>query len=57
MPTTALKLTADQQKALDAVNSGRNVLLTGEAGTGKSYLLSSMFIPKTFSCLPIIMTP
>lgn len=39
MPTTAINLTSDQQKALDAVNSGRNVFITGGAGTGKSYLL------------------
>ena len=39
MPTTALNLIADQQKALDAVNSGRNVFFIGGAGTGKSYLL------------------
>lgn len=42
MPTTALNLTADQQKALDAVNSGRNVFITGGAGTGKSYLLRAI---------------
>lgn len=41
MPT-ALNLTADQQKALDAVNSGRNVFITGGAGTGKSYLLRAI---------------
>lgn len=38
MPTTAINLTSDQQKALDTVNSGRNVFITGGAGTGKSYL-------------------
>ena len=42
MPTTVLNLTADQQKALDAVNSGRNVFITGGAGTGKSYLLRAI---------------
>lgn len=42
MPTTALNLTSDQQKALDAVNSGRNVFITGGAGTGKSYLLRAI---------------
>ena len=39
MPTTPIKLTTDQEKALTAVNSGRNVFITGGAGTGKSYLL------------------
>lgn len=42
MPTTALNLTHDQQKALDAVKSGRNVFITGGAGTGKSYLLRAI---------------
>ena len=42
MPTTAINLTSDQQKALDAVNSGRNVFITGGAGTGKSYLLRAI---------------
>lgn len=42
MPTTALNLTTDQQKALDAVSSGRNVFITGGAGTGKSYLLRAI---------------
>lgn len=39
---TTISLTADQQKALDAVNSGRNVFITGGAGTGKSYLLRAI---------------
>lgn len=30
------KLTADQKRALDIMKSGKNVFLTGEAGTGKS---------------------
>ena len=42
MPTTAINLTLDQQKALDAVNSERNVFITGSAGTGKSYLLRAI---------------
>ena len=42
MPTTAINLTSDQQKALDAVKSGRNVFITGGAGTGKSYLLRAI---------------
>lgn len=39
---TALNLTQDQQMALNAVNSGRNVFITGGAGTGKSYLLRAI---------------
>lgn len=42
MPTTTINLTSDQQMALAAVNSGRNVFITGGAGTGKSYLLRAI---------------
>lgn len=41
MPTS-LNLTQDQQTALNAVNTGRNVFITGGAGTGKSYLLRAI---------------
>ena len=34
-----IQLNNEQQKALDAMMSGRNVFLTGEAGTGKSTVL------------------
>lgn len=34
-----IQLNTEQQKALDAMMSGRNVFLTGEAGTGKSTVL------------------
>lgn len=34
-----MSLTQKQEKALDIMNSGRNVFLSGEAGTGKSYVL------------------
>lgn len=33
------ELTADQKKALSVLESGANVFLTGEAGTGKSFVL------------------
>lgn len=33
------KLNSKQQEAFDAVKSGKNILLTGPAGTGKSYSL------------------
>ncbi len=42
MPTTVLNLTTDQKKALHAANSGRNVFITGGAGTGKLYLLRAI---------------
>lgn len=32
------KLSADQQKFIDAVLEGKNIFLTGKAGTGKSYV-------------------
>ena len=32
-------LTKDQEKALKAMQSGKNVFLSGDAGTGKSYVL------------------
>ena len=38
-------LTKDQQKALKAMKSGKNVFLSGDAGTGKSYVLET-FIKK-----------
>lgn len=34
-----MSLSEDQQKAYEKIISGSNVFLTGEAGTGKSYLL------------------
>ncbi len=37
---TSLKLTIDQERALKVMRSGRNVFLSGSAGTGKSYLIS-----------------
>lgn len=34
-----MSLTSDQQKALNAMLEGKNIFLTGEAGTGKSFVL------------------
>lgn len=34
-----MRLTEGQQKALDAMREGRNVLLSGDAGTGKSFVV------------------
>lgn len=36
-----IKLVADQQDALDAMLSGKNVFLTGKAGTGKSTIIKA----------------
>lgn len=36
------KLTAEQQKAYDAIKAGHSVFLTGNAGTGKSYVLQKV---------------
>lgn len=36
-----MQLTEHQQKAYDAMMSGKNVFLTGEAGTGKSFVISA----------------
>lgn len=33
-------LNQEQQKAFDLMLTGKNVFLTGNAGTGKSYLLN-----------------
>lgn len=35
----SIELTADQKRALEILESGENVFLTGEAGTGKSFVL------------------
>jgi len=41
-----LELSPDQRKAIDAIEKGRNVFVTGPAGTGKSYLLQ--FLKKEY---------
>lgn len=41
-----MKLTKEQQQAIDILNSGRNVFLTGEAGTGKSTIINQ-FVGRT----------
>ena len=39
MAETEIKLTPEQQAAWDLMLAGKNVFLTGEAGTGKSTIL------------------
>jgi MoxR-like ATPase len=39
MSNSEIKLSNEQQAALDLMLSGKNVFLTGEAGTGKSTIL------------------
>lgn len=39
-------LSNSQKLAFDAINEGKNVFVSGSAGTGKSYLLS--FLKKNF---------
>ena len=39
MSNSEIKLSSEQQTALDLMLSGKNVFLTGEAGTGKSTIL------------------
>ncbi len=38
----SVPLGADQAKVLEAVQSGRNVFMTGVAGTGKSYTIAAV---------------
>ena len=50
-------MTSGQNRALDAFHSGRNVFLSGEAGTGKSFVLNSFLkqLPcqgETLVCAP-----
>lgn len=37
-----IKLTTKQQQALDIVKSGKNLMLSGKAGTGKSFLVAQI---------------
>ncbi len=40
-PLSLLSIKMDQEKALDILKAGRNVFLTGSAGTGKTHLLNN----------------
>ena len=37
-----MELTTEQQKAKDLILNGANVFLSGDAGTGKSYILKQV---------------
>ena len=37
-----MELTTEQQKAKNLILNGTNVFLTGDAGTGKSYILKQV---------------
>ena len=39
-----LSLNSQQQEIIDAINNGKNIFVTGGAGTGKSYLLNYLKI-------------
>ncbi len=49
-----LKLSPCQQKALSILEGEENVFLTGEAGTGKSYLLNKFLNGKSIKRYPIV---
>jgi DNA replication protein DnaC len=38
----SLSLTSEQNKAYEAFKQGRNLLITGQAGTGKSHLITKI---------------
>lgn len=42
MLMAASSLNAEQQRAIDLILAGRNVFLTGQAGTGKSYVIKQV---------------
>lgn len=50
-----VELTPSQKKALETLESGRNTFLTGEAGTGKSFLLRH-FVTKVKSFKTVLLS-
>lgn len=41
--TVEIELTTNQQRFLDLADEGKNIFLTGKAGTGKSFVIKRMF--------------
>lgn len=42
----------EQQAAIDAVNSGKNLFITGSGGVGKSWVIKQITCPNTVLCAP-----
>lgn len=42
----------EQQTAIDAVNSGKNLFITGSGGVGKSWVIKQITCPNTVLCAP-----
>ena len=51
METAPIKLAPEQERALELMLSGKNVFLTGEAGTGKSTILREFREKCTHECV------
>ena len=51
MKETKIKLTNEQKEALDLMLSGKNVFLTGKAGTGKSTVLDKFQEKRLCGCV------
>ena len=51
-----MDLTQKQQEILDAVHSKRNVLVTGPAGCGKSYVIQAVINEYNKGCAATAMT-
>lgn len=49
-----MALTNDQQHALEAMRSGKNILLTGDAGTGKSFVVGAFLEECQQSGKPVV---
>lgn len=45
-------LSTKQQEAIDLINNGENIFLTGSGGVGKSYVIDHISTPNTLICAP-----